>query len=113
MHRNVKIVFAHLVIVSGMVLYAWLIKCPINRIFGVICPFCGMTRAHIAALKMDLFAAVEYNSLFFLGVPLIIACVHLKRISAKWKLAVVMFIITASLALAVRYVLLLCGVILS
>lgn len=50
--------------------------CPTYRIFKIPCPFCGMTRAHLAAMRLDLEAAIHYNPVFFLGVPCIFFMTH-------------------------------------
>lgn len=43
--------------------------CPINRLFGISCFGCGMTRAFASILKMDFLTAVKYN---VLSIPLFI-----------------------------------------
>jgi hypothetical protein len=50
--------------------------CPTYRFFKIPCPFCGMTRAHMAALRLDFKAAMEYNPVFFLGIPCIFLLTH-------------------------------------
>lgn len=58
--------------------------CPTYRFFGICCPFCGMTRAHLAALKFDFSTAIYYNPVFFLGVPCIFFMVHEKLFAPKY-----------------------------
>ena len=58
--------------------------CPTYRFFGICCPFCGMTRAHLAALKLDFSQALYYNPVFFLGVPCIFFMVHEKLFAPKY-----------------------------
>lgn len=38
--------------------------CPIKLIFGIDCPTCGMTRAFIALLRLDIPSAFGYHELF-------------------------------------------------
>lgn len=45
--------------------------CPSYLGFKICCPFCGMTRAHLAALRFDFEAAFHYHPAFFLGIPLV------------------------------------------
>lgn len=59
--------------VCCFLLYAFCVGCPLKRITGISCPFCGMTHAHIALLKGNLSAAFSYNRLFFLGLPAVAA----------------------------------------
>ena len=59
--------------------------CPTYRFFGICCPFCGMTRAHLAALKLDFSQALYYNPVFFLGIPCIFFMVHEKLFSPKYE----------------------------
>ncbi len=59
--------------------------CPTYRIFGICCPFCGMTRAHLAALRLDFSTALYYNPVFFLGLPCIFFMVHDKLFAPKYE----------------------------
>ncbi|MBQ8258994.1 MAG: DUF2752 domain-containing protein [Clostridia bacterium] len=59
--------------------------CPTYRIFGICCPFCGMTRAHLAALRLDFSQALYYNPVFFLGLPCIFFMVHDKLFAPKYE----------------------------
>lgn len=58
--------------------------CPTYRFLGICCPFCGMTRAHLAALRLDFSTAMYYNPVFFLGVPCIFFMVHEKLFAPKY-----------------------------
>ena len=58
--------------------------CPTYRFLGICCPFCGMTRAHLAALKLDFSQALYYNPVFFLGIPCIFFMVHEKLFAPKY-----------------------------
>ena len=60
--------------------------CPTYRFLGICCPFCGMTRAHLAAMKLDFSTAMYYNPAFFLGVPCIFFMVHEKLFAPKYDL---------------------------
>lgn len=48
------------------------VGCVFRRITGIPCPGCGMTRAHLAALRLDFRGAFYYHPLWFLPVPLIL-----------------------------------------
>lgn len=43
--------------------------CPMSYILPIGCPFCGMTRAHLACLSGDIAGALSIHPLFFFGVP--------------------------------------------
>ena len=47
-------------------LLTWFTGCPFRFFFGISCPGCGMTRALLAALRLDFAAAFSYHPLFFL-----------------------------------------------
>lgn len=56
----------------GAVLALWVglkLPCPIRCLTGVICPSCGMSRAWVAALRLDLGGAFRYHPMFW-SVPL-------------------------------------------
>lgn len=46
--------------------------CPINRLLGIKCPGCGLTRAFMCILKLDIFGALKYN---LMSLPLFICIV--------------------------------------
>ncbi len=58
-------------------LYITGIGCPIKFVSGISCPGCGLTRAWLAFLHLDIKGAFYYHPLFFL-VPFIIALVICK-----------------------------------
>lgn len=62
-------------VLVGVLLLAILILvldmgCIFRKVTGVPCPGCGMTRAHLAVLHLDLQGAFFYHPLWFLPVPL-------------------------------------------
>ncbi|MCM1335673.1 MAG: DUF2752 domain-containing protein [Bacteroides sp.] len=40
------------------------VGCPILFMTGISCPGCGMTRAYLALLRLDLYAAFSFHPLF-------------------------------------------------
>ena len=54
------------------VMYVLKTPCAVEAVIGVPCPSCGMTRAWISVLRLDLVSAFRYHSLFW-TVPLIFA----------------------------------------
>ncbi len=37
------------------------VLCPLRRLFGILCPFCGMTRASFRLMLFDFSGALEKN----------------------------------------------------
>lgn len=68
-------------VLAVVLLYAGMqslgITCPIKYITGVSCAGCGMTRAYLALLRLDLSEAVYYHPLFFL--PPIFLLIYIRR----------------------------------
>lgn len=60
--------------------------CPTYWIFGFCCPFCGMTRAHLAALRLDFASAFYYHPVFFTGVPFLWLLIHKQLFTKKWMI---------------------------
>ena len=77
--------------------------CPIYWLTSIRCPFCGMTRAHLAALRFDFETAFAYHPLFPLGLPYIFLLANDGLFQGKWKVAygIVVGILTA--IFVVRY----------
>ena len=67
---------AILSVVIGLLSRIFGSACPTYAIFGICCPFCGMTRAHLAALRLDFAAAFSYHPVFFVGVPFLWVIFH-------------------------------------
>lgn len=63
------------VAVAAVALSAAGVGCPVRFLTGVSCPGCGMTRAWLEALRLDLPAAVAYHPLFWLFPLAVVAAV--------------------------------------
>lgn len=79
MREQVKSSALAVVAVGGFYGVLWLLggTCPIRWFTGLSCPGCGMTRATLAALRLDLGAAVHYHPLFWF--PPVALAVYLVR----------------------------------
>ena len=57
----------------GCLLIAWAalaLPCPIRFLTGIPCPGCGMSRAWLAVLQLDIAAAFSYHPMFW-AVPVL------------------------------------------
>ncbi len=84
--------------------------CPLKWVFDFGCPFCGMTRAHLAALTLDFKSAFAYHPLFSAAVPYLWLLAHNFLFKSKgsrilWSIAV--WALTA--AFLIEYILRICG----
>lgn len=61
-----------LILCGGLLLLAVAeeIPCLLRRMTGLICPACGMSRAWLAALRLDVAAAFRYHPMFW-SVPVL------------------------------------------
>ena len=75
---------AILSVVIGLLSRIFGSACPTYAIFGICCPFCGMTRAHLAALRLDFAAAFSYHPVFFVGVPFLWVIFHEPLFDRPW-----------------------------
>ena len=86
----VKVALTHVGIIGALAVILALLSlafdsaCPTYAIFGICCPFCGMTRAHLAALRLDFAAAFAYHPAFFAGVPFLWILFHKGLFQKKW-----------------------------
>lgn len=87
----VRVVLTHVLlvgIVAALLTTASLLlghACPTYLIFGICCPFCGMTRAHLSALQLDFASAFAYHPAFFAGLPFLWVLVHQRLFQSKWQ----------------------------
>jgi len=59
------------------------IPCPVLAVTGFYCPGCGMTRAAISLLHLDIYQSFRYNALLFF-IPPLYGIYHLAN-KYKWK----------------------------
>lgn len=77
------------------------ITCPIKFITGISCAGCGMSRAWIAFLQLDMAKAFEYHPLFWLPPIAVIVLLCKSKINIKiYKI----FIFTIVLMFAIVYI---------
>lgn len=77
------------------------ITCPIKFITGISCAGCGMSRAWLAFLRLDMAKAFEYHPLFWLPPIAVIVLLCKSKINIKiYK----MFIFTIVLMFAIVYI---------
>ncbi len=58
----------------SLLLLIWLYVdgyCPFRRLIGIPCPTCGMSRAWLAAFRLDLASAFRFHPMFW-SVPLLV-----------------------------------------
>lgn len=59
------------------------ITCPIRFLTGVSCAGCGMSRAWLSLLRLDLAVAVRFHPLFWLPVPAAVLLLIRRRIPRR------------------------------
>lgn len=74
-------VFITIIVYVGVYLKG--VPCIIKYLTGVSCLGCGMTRAWLAALKLDFSMAFYYHPLFFMPVIILIIILNRKRLKPK------------------------------
>ena len=68
-----------LAFIFAAVMYGWLnekynigFPCTFNKMFGLYCSGCGLTRATIAMMHLDFYQAFRYNALSIVLIPLLV-----------------------------------------
>lgn len=90
----------------GVLFVAWLalylldIGCVFRLMTGVPCPGCGMTRAWLAALRLDFAAAFAYHPLFW-AVPIAFVLAFVREEMASGKVKRGIDIVVATLCVPV------------
>lgn len=74
------------------------ITCPIRWLTGISCAGCGMSRAWLALLRLDLSSAFAYHPLFWLPVPVALVLLFRRRLPGalvRWTVgaACVLFLV--------------------
>lgn len=85
------------VIALYMIIESFGITCPIKYVTGISCAGCGMSRAYLSLIRLDISGAFAYHPLFILP-PLVVVVYFLKRrIPAVLYKAFMVFVVAAFL----------------
>lgn len=71
------------IVLLYVVMEALGVTCPIRFLTGVSCAGCGMSRAWLAVLRLDLRQAVSFHPLFWLPVPGAVLLLGRRRIPER------------------------------
>ena len=82
-HRIEVITSVATVVVLYLILESFGVTCPIKYITGISCAGCGMSRAWIALLHLNIHDAFMYHPLFFLPPVVIIVMLLKSKINIK------------------------------
>ena len=74
-----------------LLLYAVLLRvlaitCPIKHLFGISCPGCGMTRAWLAAVRLDFVVALQFHPLWWTLPLFALAFLFFRHKKVRWAL---------------------------
>ena len=82
LHAGIFAIIAAVIALLSLILGS---ACPLYALFGICCPFCGMTRAHLAALRLDFSAALAYHPAFLGGIPFLFLLLHKDFFKTVWQ----------------------------
>ena len=70
--RNLKDKLVTLVLLAVCVLILWVFQMPclVRAVAGITCPGCGLTRAYVCLLQLDVAGAFGYHRMFW-AIPLL------------------------------------------
>lgn len=71
------------------------IGCPIKLVTGISCAGCGMTRAWLAVLHMDMGAAFKYHPLWWSIIPAVLVYIYRGRLRKRTLNIFIFIFITA------------------
>ncbi len=71
------------VIVIAICLFYYAVGCPIRWLTGICCPSCGMTRAALSLITLDIESAFQYHPLVFCLPVAVLLFIFRKHIDGK------------------------------
>ena len=100
MHKKEILLVLLSFIVSYLLILLFDIGCPLNKIFGIDCAGCGVTRMCLAILRFDFYQAFRFNPFVFILILIFIiyvlymfVCMILKKNYFKIGFKTIMIII--------------------
>ena len=94
--RIIRIFACHGVALAVLLFVAFVYKCPYYLLLGIPCPGCGLTRAYLAAFRLDFKSAFAYHPLFPAAAPMLLYAAHReklrRRLSNKTEIALLCII---------------------
>lgn len=100
MHKKEILLVLLSFIVSYLLILLFDIGCPLNKIFGIDCAGCGVTRMCLAILRFDFYQAFRFNPFVFILILIFIiyvlymfVCMILKKKYFKIGFKTIMIII--------------------
>ena len=107
-HPNWKKIVLGILAIVGVILLLD-VGCLFRKLTGVPCPGCGMTRAHLAVLRLDFRAAFYYHPLWMLpGPTLLLSFWYPKGIFRSGKANIILPAVLGVLVIGVYTVRMIC-----
>ncbi len=78
--------------------YGPILPCIFNKITGLYCPGCGMTRAVNSCFKFNFYHAFRFNALIFI-MPVMFGAYYVAKLRKKPKVATIIMVIMIATAL--------------
>ena len=97
---NIALLLELAVIAAAVFLFGY--RCPFEAVFGIDCPGCGLTRALLAALRLDFAGSFSYHPLLILVIAWIVYLLFFQRtkpLPRKWELIALCVTVVLFLAL--------------
>lgn len=82
-NRLIKFIIYHITALIVLLFFAFVYRCPFLLFLKFPCPGCGITRAYLAALRLDFKSAFNYHPLFFTVLPVLLYIPHKKLFKIK------------------------------
>ena len=105
-HRRIEVITSvAVVVVLYVILESFGVTCPIKYITGISCAGCGMSRAWMAFLQLDIAKAFAYHPLFWLVPIAVIVLLCKSKINIKiYKIIIFTIIIMFAIVYICRLI---------
>ena len=105
-HRRIEVITSvAAVVVLYVILESFGVTCPIKYITGISCAGCGMSRAWMAFLQLDIAKAFAYHPLFWLVPIVVIVLLCKSKINIKiYKIIIFTIIIMFAIVYICRLI---------